>query len=105
MSDKAIKAAKNAIRFGGPNFYRGRLASVLATAGRTDEAEGVYKELLEVQPREGTFWLWYARFLIEDRSQRQSDARRALDNAEQYSTPRTGPRAEIEGLRKRLDAR
>ena len=104
MDPKAIQAAKNAIRFGGPNFYRGRLAGVLAKAGRMDEAEAVYKELLEVQPREGTFWLWYARFLIEDRSQRQSDARRALDH-EQYRTSLTVPRAAIEELRKRLDVK
>ena len=46
---------------------------------------------------------WYARFLIQERSQRQEEARRALDNAEKYNTPRRIPRAMIEELRAKLD--
>jgi tetratricopeptide (TPR) repeat protein len=101
----AVAAAENAIRTGGPNFYRGRLASVLTKAGRLDEAESVYEEMLEIQPREGAFWLWYARFLIEDRSQRQDQARHAVDQAEKLSTPRSVSRAELEQLRKLLDTK
>jgi ankyrin repeat protein/tetratricopeptide (TPR) repeat protein len=103
--NEAVEAAENSIRSGGPNFYRGRLASVLAKAGRLNEAEFVYEKMIEVQPHEGTFWLWYARFLIHDCSEQQDKARRALDHAEQYSTPRTVPRAVIEELRKQLDAK
>jgi predicted Zn-dependent protease len=76
---------------------------VLAKAGRLDEAESVYKRMLESQPHEATFWLWYARFLIQDRPQQQKKAQRAIDKAEEYSTPRTIPRTAIEELRAKID--
>jgi tetratricopeptide (TPR) repeat protein len=101
--DEAVAAAEDSIRTGGPNFYRGRLASVLSKAGRLDEAKSIYQEMLEIQPQEGMFWLWYAKFLIEENSQQQDQARHALDQAEQHSTPRTVPRAELERLRKLLE--
>jgi len=107
--DEAAKAARKAVDLDpeAPFVYRGRLADTLAKSGRVEEAEEMFKELLETHPSPGASWYWYAKFLIENCPKRIEEGRKALRKAEALGPPDSHPpsvRKEIEEMREKLRA-
>jgi pentatricopeptide repeat protein len=86
---QAVEAAEKAVSLDPDASFQPRLANCLAKAGRLDEAQDVYDEMLRLHPDRPSYWYWYAEFLCEHHPTRITEARRALENAER-ATGRSG---------------
>ncbi len=102
----ALEAAQTAVRLASPEqfWYRGRLANLLAKAGRFEEAEACYRALLDQRPDSAAFWSWYAQFLAELRPPRPADLRHAIEQCELHNRPPVLPPKALSDLRAALDA-
>ncbi len=73
------------------NYYRPRLANILAHVGHHSDAEEVYDLILEEDPDNPLYWFWFAEFLADHPEGRKQEAREALqkvtslDNLEMVS--------------------
>ena len=99
--EEALRAAQMAVRFASKEqeWFRGRLADILARCGRLDEAEACHRELLKQRPDSPTYWLWYAQFLAERRPERRTEARGALQKCESLNNPPIVPLKILDELR------
>jgi len=80
--DDAIANAAKAVELlpeKGP--FRGQLARMLEKAGRLDEAEKHFRELLKIEPNNPVVHLWLARFLGKHRPQAKDEALREAQTA------------------------
>ncbi len=101
--DEAVETVRTGIEKHPKRMHRGPLAEALAKAGRIEEAEERYNEILEGHDCSWC-WLAYAKFLIEYRPERTDDAAEALDKAEEFNKKKqlVDP-ADIEKWRQKLD--
>ena len=83
--EQAVQAASKAVDLYPDSSYRPRLADCLAKAGRLQQAQQTYNEMLTDHPQRPKYWFWYARFLNEYYPQKHEEARQALEKAESAS--------------------
>ena len=100
--EEAVVAAQRAVRLCPDFSYQPRLANTLAKAGRLDESERTYKEMLRDHPDRPKYWFWYAEFLCDYHPQRTEDAKAVFAKAQTPSTDWSVPIKELEDLRARL---
>jgi len=100
---EAVEAAQRAVALCPSFSYRPRLADTLAKAGRFDESERTYEEMLRDHPDRAYYWFYYATFLLEHRTGRVEEAREAFDQAQIPDTEWSVPASELDALRTRLD--
>jgi pentatricopeptide repeat protein len=101
---EAVDAAARAARLDPNAPYQPRLASCLAKAGRPDDAQKIYDEMLRLHPDRGRYWCWYAGFLVDYFPERQDEVRFALEKAEATADKRWAASSdEIRQLRGRLE--
>jgi len=101
--EEAVEAAQHAVRLCPDSSYRPRLADVLAKAGRLEESEQIYKEMLGDHPDRAKYWFWYAQFLCDYQPERIGDAQEAYAKAKTPDTDWSVPANELTELRARLD--
>jgi tetratricopeptide (TPR) repeat protein len=103
---EAVEAAQKAVTLDPNASYQPRLASCLAKAGRLDDAQKTYDEMLRLHPDRGRYWCWYAGFLLDYFPERQGEVRLALEKAEVAQDKRwAGSPEEIRQLRERLEGK
>jgi pentatricopeptide repeat protein len=102
--EEAVAAAQQAVTLHPDLSFQPRLADTLARAGRLDESERTYKEMLRDHPDRAKYWFWYTEFLVEHRPQRIEDAREAFSKAQTPNTDWSVLPKELEDLRAKLDA-
>lgn len=103
---EAVDAAERAVELDPNAPYQPRLASCLAKAGRLDDAQRTYDEMLRLHPDRGRYWCWYAGLLLDYFPARQDEARLALEKAQAAADKRwAAPSDEIRQLQERLDAK
>jgi tetratricopeptide (TPR) repeat protein len=101
---QAVEAADKAVRLRPNGSFQPRLANCLAKAGRLQEAQGTYDEMLRLHPDRPKYWCWYAEFLLDYFADRVEEARLALQKAEAATDRRWSASAdEIHRLQERLD--
>ncbi len=83
--EQAAQASQKAVSLCPDYPYRPRLANCLAKAGRLQEAQQTYNEILTDHPERPRYWFWYARFLNEYYPEKHEEARQALEKAETAS--------------------
>jgi hypothetical protein len=76
----------------------------LTRAGRLDEAEQTYREMLRDHGDRPRYWFWYAEFLIEHYPERVAEWREALSKAEQPHETWSAPADELRALREKAAA-
>ncbi len=102
--EEAVAAAQRAVDLSPDASYQPRLADTLAKAGRLDESEQTYKQMLRDHPDRPKCWLWYAEFLHDYHPQRIEDARAAFAKAQSPSPNWSVPAGELESLRVKLES-
>ena len=107
--DEAAEAARKAVELGPDRFYQPRLADTLAKAGRLEESQETYDEMLRAHPERAKYWYWYAEFLTEHCPESVTEARRALARAEELTQagPKdswAAPAADLKTLHEKLAA-
>jgi Flp pilus assembly protein TadD len=84
--------------------FRGQLAHLLEQAGKIDEAEKHFRELLNVEPNNPVVHLWLAQFLSKHRPQAKDEALKEAKIALELP-PRKGlPREKIEQIIQELQS-
>ena len=83
--EQAAQASQKAVSLCPDYSYRPRLANCLAKAGRIQQAQQTYNEILTDHPDRPRYWFWYARFLNEYHPDKLEEARQALEKAETAS--------------------
>lgn len=83
--EQAAQASQKAVSLCPDYPYRPRLANCLAKAGRIQQAQQTYNEMLRDHPDRPRYWFWYARFLNEHYPEKFQEARQALEKAETAS--------------------
>jgi tetratricopeptide (TPR) repeat protein len=84
--------------------FRGRLAHLLEQAGRLDEAEKHFRELLNIEPNNPVVHLWLARFLAKHRPSAKDEALKEAKIALELP-PRKGlPKEKIEQIIQELQS-
>lgn len=104
---QAVMAAEKAVSLDPDASYQPRLANCLVKAGRPDEAQKTYDEMLERHSGRPRYWFWYARFLADSFPERLEEAYDALAKAVSGSdaeTPWSVPAAELKELQVLLDS-
>ena len=79
-----------------PTPFRGQLARILEKAGRLDEAEKHFRELLIVEPNNPVVHLWLARFLDKHRPDAVDKALKEAKIALELPRRKSLPREKIE---------
>lgn len=97
--DEAIASYTKAVELlpeRGP--FRGQLAHILEKAGRLDEAEKHFRELLNIEPNNPVVHLWLARFLTKHRPEAKDEALKEAQTALNLPRKRGLPKQEIEKI-------
>lgn len=101
-SDKVDEAIANYIKAvellpeRGP--FRGQLAHLLEQAGRLDEAEKHFRELLKIEPNNPVVHLWLAKFLAKYRPEAKDEALKEAQTALNLPHRRGLPKQQIEKI-------
>ena len=102
--DEAVEAAQRAVDLD-PNAtfsFEPRLANCLAKAGRLEEAEKTFQEMLRDHPDRARYWLWFAEYLADHRPERIDEACRALDRASDPNAQWPADANDLQRVRQRL---
>ncbi|MGB2865160.1 MAG: tetratricopeptide repeat-containing serine protease family protein [Sedimentisphaerales bacterium] len=97
--DEAIASYTKAVELlpeRGP--FRGQLAHLLKQAGRIDEAEKHFRELLKIEPNNPVVHLWLANFLAKYRPEAKDEALKEAQAALNLPHRRGLPKQEIEKI-------
>jgi tetratricopeptide (TPR) repeat protein len=95
-SDDAIDSAARAVELlpeRGP--FRGQLARMLEKAGRLDEAEKHFRELLNIEPKNPVVHFWLAEFLAKHRPDAKEEALKEAQTALELPSKRGMPEERI----------
>jgi pentatricopeptide repeat protein len=87
-NEEALDAAQKAVELNPDGFYSGGLAEALLKVGRMDEARVCYKKMTRDCGCQ-LCWFKYARFLINNRTDKLDEAEKALDVADAKTAKRT----------------
>ncbi len=102
---EAVEAAGRAVQLDPDGPYRPRLADCLAKAGRLDESERTYKQMLRDHPDRARYWYWYAKFLCYYFPDRLEEARRSLEKARDPHKDWSVAPADLAELSEKIEAR
>ena len=103
--DGAIKGFAKAVELlpeRGP--FRGQLAHMLEKAGRLDEAEKHFRELLNIEPKNPVVHLWLARFLGKHRPEAKDEALKEARIALELPRRKSLPKEKIEQVIQELQS-
>ncbi|MBW8041954.1 MAG: tetratricopeptide repeat protein [Planctomycetes bacterium] len=104
--EQAVQAASKAVHFYPDRSYHSRLADCLAKAGRLQQAQQTYNEMLTDHPERPKYWFWYARFLNEYYPQKLEEARQALEKAQTASDKEWSvPPEDLTDLREKINVK
>jgi tetratricopeptide (TPR) repeat protein len=84
--------------------FRGRLAHLLEKAGRLDEAEKHFRELLKIESNNPVVHVWLARFLTKHRPEATEEALKEAQIALELPPKRGLPKQEIEQIIQELQS-
>jgi len=105
--DEAVAAAQKAVDLdpNGVFNFAPRLADCLAKAGRLNEAEQTYQQMLTRHPERAYYWFWYAEYLADQDPDQLKQARQALDRASDPNAQSPVEPNDLAALRRRLGER
>jgi tetratricopeptide (TPR) repeat protein len=84
--------------------FRGQLANLLEEAGRLDEAEKHFRELLKIEPDNPVVHFWLAKFLAKHRPQAKDEALKEAQIALELPSKRGLPKEKIERVIQELQS-
>ena len=84
--------------------YRGQLARMLEKAGRLDEAEKHFRELLNIEPKNPVVHFWLAEFLAKHRPDAKEEALKEAQTALELPSRRSMPEERIRQVIKKLQS-
>lgn len=85
--------------------FRGQLARMLEKAGRLDEAEKHFRELLKIEPRNPVVHFWLAEFLAKHHPQAKDEALKEAQTALELPQRKGLPREKIKQLIQELSSK
>ena len=85
--------------------FRGQLAHLLEEAGKFDEAEKHFRELLKIEPNNPVVHLWLARFLGKHRPEAKDEALKEAQTALELPRKRGLPKEKIEQVIQELQSK
>ncbi|MEA3226800.1 MAG: tetratricopeptide repeat-containing serine protease family protein, partial [Planctomycetota bacterium] len=103
--DNAIANASKAVELlpeRGP--FRGQLARMLEKAGRLDEAEKHFRELLNIEAKNPVVHLWLAKFLAKHRPEAKDEAVKEAQTALELPSKRGLPKENIQKVIQELQS-
>ena len=104
--EQASQASQKAVNLCPDYPYRPRLADCLAKAGRLQQAQQTYNEILTEHPERPRYWFWYARYLHEYYPEKHEEARQALEKAETASDTKWSiPPEDLTELRDKINGK
>lgn len=84
--------------------FRGRLAHIMEKAGRLDEAEKHFRELLKIEPNNPVVYVWLAQFLGKHRPEAVDEAVKVAQTALELPPKRGLPKQKIEQIIQNLQS-